>query len=644
MSSNHILQGKIKGPRESTEDARVARMHSTVRSTGRDGKLYNKIDDRDAQKYKVLDDEALKIEERRTNDLKRSIQLTNAGSKLGKDGLAKTVTVGHASHNTKLAANNQKFPIAGGAESKVVETIRNGDVGVVSGADAKHNDAKSADAKSSAVKISTNTHTLSPQSKAYDKNMSDIQGIMRSTEDTAAQAKPLPPRRNQGDQSAPPAAPRSTITPRQCGSPDRKHAPILTKADAIRLHDEKIKRDQEERDNYAKEQAHRFHRASVNGKSFDAMFRRADKHHAKVQAKAEEKARLAAKVEREEREERDRKRREHLSKELNPAGDLSWREIQEAAEISRRETAEKRKQELAASCQAPAAAGSAHADQEREMRAAAKRAEYDAANSFTFKAEDPDKVAIKLAKQNAAWERTLEEEREKVRQRMAERLLNSAGKPTKSPLAGMERRAAEAAARRAARQAAKDEKLATEAAKKAEIERKKTEKLYNTKVPEEGRRLTKAAEYRANVVRAKFEAKAAAQKKEEDEKLAREKQEKEMSRMLSYQIKDWEKARRESMPGYHELSEAELEQNRREARKNYKANMKRNQERLKEVLNERPSLLQRHEQAMASKTAATQALSKVAAAVKGNKSSGDYDNDDFDFFNEEEKVKLSVVS
>ena len=91
--------------------------------------------------------------------------------------------------------------------------------------------------------------------------------------------------------------------------------------------------------------------------------------------------------------------------------------------------------------------------------------------------------------------------------------------------------------------------------------------------------------------------------------------------MLSSQISSWEKERRDSMPGYRELSEAELEQNRREAKKNFKANMKRNQERLNEVLADRPSLLERHAQNIAAKSAANSALSKVAKAVTGGKGS-----------------------
>ena len=655
------MQNKITGPRESSADARVARTHKTHRTTGRDGKLYNKVSDEDYEKYHVLDDESLKVEERKNSELKRAIQLTTGGSKNGRDGLAKTVTVGTASHKTKLhvATQQQKFPVAGGAESKTIETMHKGDFGVVTGADvdakrqAKESTSTSSGSKQTPaeVKISTNTHTLSPQSKAYDKNIGDITAMMKSDErENAAQAKgtfsgnnsasmPAPPSRG-GQSAAPPSAPKVS----KSGASSGKHT-VISKADAIRLHEENIRTAAADRAEFERQQQERFHRAAVKGKNFDAMFARAEKHAAKTQAKVEYQATEAAKLEREAREARDRKRKEHLAKELNPPGELSWLEMQEQQEIARRESAEKRKQELASSSQAPAAAGSAHADQEKAMRAAAKRAEYENAHNFAFKADDPDKVAAKLARQSAAWERSLEAEREKVRQRMAERLLSSAGKPTKSPLAGMENRAAEAAARRATRQAQKDEKEATAAAKKAEIERKKKEKLFNTTTPEEGRRPTRSTALRATVVRSKFEDKARAEKKEEEEVAKKAKAEREMSHLLSHQINDWEKSRRVSMPGYHELSEAELEQNRREARANYKANMKRNQDRLKEVLSERPSLLERHEQSMTSKSAASQALSKVAAAVQGNRKSKDnsYNDDDFDFFDDEEKIKLSVT-
>ena len=657
MSSNHQLQNRITGPRESTADARVAKTHETVRSTGRDGKLYNKVSTEDTGKFHVLDEEALKVEERKNSELKRAIQLTTGGSKNGRDGLAKTVTVGTASHKTKLtiATQQQSFPVAGGAESKTIETMHKGDVGVVTGAadakgQAKESASHSSDSKNQApaeVKISTNTHTLSPQSKAYDKNIGDITAMMKDGEregDSTAQAKSMPAPPSRGDRTAPPPPIPNSSTTKEGTNTTKKHV-VISKTEAILLHEQNLRAAAADREEFEKQQRERFHRAAVKGKSFDAMFARAEKHAAKTQAKAEYQATEARKKEREAREARDRKRKEHLAKELNPPGELSWLEMQEQQEISRRESAEKRKQELASSSQAPAAAGSAHGDQEKAMRAAAKRAEYENAHNFSFKADDPDKVSARLARQNAAWERNLEAEREKVRQRVAERLLSSAGKPSKSPLAGMENRAAEAAARRAARQAQKNDKEAAIAAKMAEVERKKKEKLFNTKTPEEGRRPTKSTALRANVVRSKFEAKINAEKKEAAEMAKKAKAEREMSHLLSHQINDWEKSRRESMPGYHELSEAELEQNRREARANYKANMKRNQDRLKEVLSERPSLLERHEQTMTSKSAATQALSKVAAAVHGDRKGArdSYDNDDFDFFNEEEKVKLSVT-
>ena len=665
-----MLQGQVTGPRESSADRRIAKTHESSRSTGSDGKHYQKVAMEDEDKYRVLDAEGLKIEERRTSDLKRSIQLNYGGSKKSVDGMARTNTVGTASHATKIRTLHH-LDSASGAESKVIETIRNGDVGILDakgspGSTRRDRGHKGSPTSSpqSKVKISTKTMTLSPQSKAYEKNLSSIAAEMFSSEDDFGAKLHAP--RSGGDEALPQSSSAaglkssgrgslSALRPSSAPNPTRassQHRSFLTKEEAVQLH---LKREEEvrkEAEDFAEKERQRFHRASQHGREFTAMLRRAEMCHEKNQAKMAMKLAAQEKAAREEKEERERKNFEHLRKELNPASALSWREIQEASEIARREAVEKRKAEMAASSRAPAAASSSAADTEKQMRAAAKAAEFAAANTKSFKAADPEKVAEKLAKQNAAWERKLEEERERVRQRMAERLLNAAGKPAKSPTAAMEERAAAAAVRRAARQSAKDEKLKAEAKKKTDMERRKTEILFNTKVPEEGRKLTKSAENRARMVRAALEKEVADKKKEAADKAIKAKQEREISRMLQHQISDAERDRREQMKGgYRELSESELEMNRREAKREYQRQLKENKDRLEEVLLNRPSLLQRHERAIAAKSAASSALNKVARAVTSSSSSsngkkggvaasGEYD---FDFFTDEENIKLTAT-
>lgn len=677
MSSNHQLQNKITGPRADISDRRIAKTHELTRSTGTDGILYTKVQEEDELKYRVLDAEGIQVEERRASDLRRSIQVQSGGSKLAADGMAKTNMVGQASHQSKINMRKAELDATSGAESKAIETVRKGDLGI-SQAQSKHANSpvgKARGAKSTPlspqspaapkVRITTKTMTLSPQSKAYERNLEGIAAEMKhdeSKEEAAAAGFGFPaaPGPGDGDRALPPQAsaesasaraPKPSADPNAASSTRResKHK-VLSKREAVLLHEQIEREAAEEKEKYLKQQQERYHRASVYGKEFAAMKRREEACYEKNEAKKAAKLKEKEEKEKEARDLRERKRREHLSKEINPASAMSWREIQEAQEIARREGAEKRKQEMASMSKAPAGGGSGAADAEKKMRDAAKAAEYEAAHSFTFKAEDPEKVAEKLAKQNAAWERKLEEERERVRQRMAERLLTAAGKPAKSPVAAMEERAVNAALRRAARQGERDDRLKAEAAKKAAIEKKKTEKLFNAPIPEEGRKLTKSATNRANMVRAQLEKEKADNEKEEKEKARKAKQEREMSRMLSHQIADAERERRELMKGgYHELSEAELEQNRLDAKREYKRKLKENQARLDAALRDRPSLLQRHEQAIASKQAASSALNKVAKAVSGGTTSakkGDTTGyeDDFDFFTQEENVKLSVIA
>jgi hypothetical protein len=686
MSSNHLLQGSITGPRANQSDKRIAKTQELTRSTGKDGKHYAYVPVEDHGKFRVLDEEGLRVEERRTSELKRSIQASSGGSKYAADGLAKSITVGSSSHAVKVSMQarhtQHHLDSASGAESKIVEAVRNGDVGILAsdaktssrGSPSARSDRKDRDSghKSSPaspkVKITTKTMTLSPQSKAYEKNLSLISAEMKASEGmdrSVAEAKHTPrtgaaaatrvstsEARNQHDDDAAAGAGPS-LRPSSAPSPTRARS-FLSKEEAVRLHLQKEEQARLEAEAFLEQERLRFHRASVHGKEFSAMLRRAEMCHEKNQAKLAAKQAAAEKAEREAKEERERKRRDHLSKELNPASAMSWREIQENQEIARREAVEKRKQEIAASSRAPAAASSSSADAEKKMRAAAKAAEYAAENSKSFKAVDPEKVAEKLAKQSAAWERKLEEEKERVRQRMVERSLSASGKPTKSPVAAMEDRAKSAAARREARQQARDAKLKAEADRLAEQERKKTEILFNTKIPEEGRKLTKSAEYRAKMVREALEKEIADKKREEEEAAKRAKQEREIARMLRHQINDSERDRREQMKGgYRELSEAELEMNRKEAKKEFKRKLRENQEKLNAALQNRPSLLQRHEQTIAAKTAASSALNKVARAVSapsGSGSGGSGDGKkgggsgeyDFDFFTEEENIKLAV--
>tara|TARA_B110000090_G_scaffold200990_1_gene242567 strand:- start:585 stop:1034 length:450 start_codon:yes stop_codon:yes gene_type:complete len=120
---------------------------------------------------------------------------------------------------------------------------------------------------------------------------------------------------------------------------------------------------------------------------------------------------------------------------------------------------------------------------------------------------------------------------------------------------GMLRRAEDSAARRTARLAAREEKEKTVAKKKSEREMKRKEKLFNTPVPEEGRRLTKSATNRAKLVQDDIAREAASAEEEARQKKIRDRKEREMSQILSHEIKERERVRREEFGHFREISE-----------------------------------------------------------------------------------------
>jgi hypothetical protein len=172
-------------------------------------------------------------------------------------------------------------------------------------------------------------------------------------------------------------------------------------------------------------------------------------------------------------------------------------------------------------------------------------------------------------------------------------------------------------------------------AKQKERERRHQERLFNQKIPDSGRRLTKSAANRAEIVRRALEEEEKVKGQEEKQKKMAAKKEREMGLMLKYLVDERERERKEKLPGeFRELSEAQLKDNVKQAKEAYRFRMAENKKRLQEVILNRPSLLERHEQSVAAKAAGTKALGAVAKAVGGT---------EFDLFNEDEALKLGVM-
>jgi len=111
---------------------------------------------------------------------------------------------------------------------------------------------------------------------------------------------------------------------------------------------------------------------------------------------------------------------------------------------------------------------------------------------------------------------------------------------------------------------------------------------------------------------------------------------------------------RAKVPGFVELQPAEtLQEKAAEAKRNFLQKLNENKAKLAQVYYTKPTLLERHTQSLATKSAAAQALEKCANAIKGapttgggkskaNKGKKGDDESYDDFFSADENLKLSA--
>jgi len=192
-----------------------------------------------------------------------------------------------------------------------------------------------------------------------------------------------------------------------------------------------------ERESYEKEVYDRFARASKTGKDFSAMLERSEKAKERNKLKAQSKEQKRVEDEKREIEARKKEMQEQLARASFGNANRSWKELVEEEESRRKERIEKRKQEMSsivARIYVPGD-GKKITDALNERR----KSEPGVTKFTEFRAEDPDRVAMKLTAMKNAWKEKDEKERERTRQREAEMLLRKSA--PKNPLvASMEKR------------------------------------------------------------------------------------------------------------------------------------------------------------------------------------------------------------
>lgn len=404
-----------------------------------------------------------------------------------------------------------------------------------------------------------------------------------------------------------------------------------------RMLEEKERLEKLEEEKYLLELKEKQLRASMNGKSFDEMFRRQEEAKKKNEDKKKKEQLLELEKKRKEREElaKKKKEKEYLMATAIGTG-TSWQEAQQLEEQRRKERIERRKQELLMISALPQSieenlnrANSKKATLTMEQEAAAMQAK---ANS-QFRADDPAKVRARLEKKQRAWEQALERKKEELKE---ESLAKSRrGSKESVPVAHklpIEIRNEEYKARREARKKEQEEKEQRELAKKKAEEKAKRDKILNTKLPEASLKETIAHKKRLEKLKKEREAEEEARKKEAAKERRKQIEMKEAAALLSMAIKDRDEQLRQTNDHYELRATDQMAHEAAvRAREEYRAKLRENKRRIQESLKNRKSLLQRHDEDMAKKTAVTTALKKVAKTVHDvGETVGNDDEDDLD--------------
>lgn len=382
-----------------------------------------------------------------------------------------------------------------------------------------------------------------------------------------------------------------------------------------RLFEEKERRERLEREAEEERRREKFLTASRNGNPFVAMHEREKAMHEKKEAK------LAALRQEEEKKLREEKlkleAKKHAESQLMATaikGSMSWQELQDLEEAKRRERIESRKQDL----QRISALPSALAESMQRVKRVSAPAEPPKTN---FKAEDPDVVARRLETQRKTWMHRLEQHKEKLREDFLIRRGESGllqGSLTKS----MDLRADQAKQKRQARLQSQYEKEMLEKKRQDELEEEKKARLLSMSLPESSLKLTKAAAMREKKVKDELLDKRLELERERRKMEQKELRLKETAVVLKSVMRDRDEELKAKNPGMKlevSLAEHEAAERAARAREEYRAKLRENKQKLKDAMRNRPSLLERHDQNIATRSAATQALKTITHAMMGEK-------------------------
>jgi hypothetical protein len=290
----------------------------------------------------------------------------------------------------------------------------------------------------------------------------------------------------------------------------------------------------------------------------------------------------------------DDKRREfveNLSKHVadyeknHDVAEVSYAAMQEQEETERRERIERRKNELLFASKAPI-------DIEPKNRGIEGLAE-----TYQYTAKDPDAVMEKLEYNALRWQNHLETTREKIKaQEREQRAFQNQSEI--NPADNMKKRASFLEIKRQQRIREQEKKKAEREKKLLEKEKKEMMKVIDHKVPEAGRRLTKAAENRLKMTQEKLNARRA---KEEAEKERRQRlsiKHKAFSADLKASVQAWNDRRKQEHGNFKdlEISEDAAGAKAHASHLNFKKRLHENKARINDVQKTAPSLIERHDQ------------------------------------------------
>eukprot|EP01033_Poteriospumella_lacustris_P000035 gene35-22_t len=680
--SQPLLQSLFIPPRAG-EDPRIAQVDRTRMSMGADGKYYKLLDSRDWSRYQVLSDEEVKEEIRRSTQTKENM-MTLTGK--FKDGHYKEKT-GIKFLPPQMGTASKSRKIEKRAWEKDMLAASTNQMGTKRMDDPDSEYAQTIRALQANTEVEDDGH-IEPQTfefdprdgpedrvgrafnviqKKYEQNLHVVERLYEekmSLEDYArhlerSRSRPSAARSQSPDDHsttetrdyrfrssaalAPPKYDEVAEIDREVGGPDGVSVSSNLLADADRyvqkrrMLEEKERLEKLEEEKYLLELKEKHLRASMNGKSFDEMFRRQEEAKKKNEDKRKKEQLLELEKKRKEREELTKKKKEkdYLMATAIGTG-TSWQEAQQLEEQRRKERIERRKQELLMMSALPQSieenlnrANSKKATLTMEQEAAAMQAK---ANS-QFRADDPAKVRARLEKKQRAWEQALERKKEELKE---ESLAKSRrGSKESVPVAHklpIEIRNEEYKARREARKKEQEEKEQRELAKKKAEEKAKRDKILNTKLPEASLKETVAHKKRLEKVKKEREAEEEARKKEAAKERRKQIEMKEAGALLSMAMKDRDEQLRQTNDHYELRATDQMAHEAAvRAREEYRAKLRENKRRIQESLKNRKSLLQRHDEDMAKKTAVTTALKKVAKTVHDvGETVGNDDEDDLD--------------